>query len=97
MALLLTSLEEDLSTTMHAFFLHSALSLHCTQLPTTSMSQEPISLICVIIYSSSAYFLSTYRIPTIKLGAEDNEQGDVSQSTRKVEQFNALKEIHGLM
>lgn len=61
------------------------------------MSQEWISLICVIIYSFSTYFLSTSRIPTIKLGAEDNEQGDVSPSSRKVEPFNAQKEIHRLM
>lgn len=97
MALLLTALEEDLSAAVPTLFLHSALSLHCTQLPTTSMSQEWISLICVIIYSSSTYFLSTSRIRTIKLGAEDNEQGDVSPSSRKMEPFNAQKEIHGLM
>lgn len=60
------------------------------------MSQEPISLIGVIIYSCSAYSLSTYRIPTIKRGAEDNEQKNASQSSRKVEQFNAQKEIHDL-
>lgn len=47
------------------------------------MSQEPISLICVIIYSCSAYFLSTYRIPTIKLGAEDNEQKKMHPSLQE--------------